>query len=157
VGEVERPLARARLEDRIGDHAAAIALLEGYLAKHPDSATALNLAGFLLADANLRLPDAERWLRHARELAPGDPAVLDSWGWLLLRKGEVRDAVRVLDRAARYAPRQAEVLLHLATAWAADHAPRTAETVLDRAGALHPPAVVLRRIDAVRATLPRAR
>ena len=157
VGEAERPLARARLEDRLGDHAAALALLEGYLVKNPDSTTALNLAGYLLADANQRLPDAERWLRHARELAPGDPAILDSWGWLLLRKGDVRNAVRVLDRASRYAPRQAEVLVHLATAWAADHAPRTAEAVLDRAGALHPPAVVLRRIDAVRATLSRGR
>lgn len=157
VPELVRPLARARLEDHLGDHAAALALLGPYLAKNPDSAAALNLAGYLLADANQRLPQAESWLRHARELTPGDPSVLDSWGWLLLRKGQVRDAVRVLDRAARYAPREVEILLHLAVAWAADRAPRTAAQVLARASALRPPAGVQRRIDAVRATLAQTR
>lgn len=153
VPELVRPLAAARVEDRLGDHAAALLQLELYLAKNPDSATALNLAGYLLADANQRLPQAEKWLRHARELAPGDPAILDSWGWLLLRQGHTREAVRVLDRAARYAPREAEVLVHLAAAWAADGAPRTAESVLDRAALLHPTAAVQRRIDALRAGL----
>ncbi len=150
-------LARARLADHLQDLDGALAILEPLLREHPESAIALNLAGYLLADANRRLADAQTWLRKARDLSPGDPAVLDSWGWLLLRQGNSRGAVRVLDQAARIAPNEPEILVHLAAAWIADGAPRTGAAVLDRARALRPSAAVQRRIDAVRATLPTPR
>jgi tetratricopeptide (TPR) repeat protein len=148
-------IARARLAERTGDTAAALALLDPLIQAKPDIVAALNLAGYLLADARQRLGDAERYLRHARELSPGDPAILDSWGWLLLRRGDTRAAVRVLDHAARFAPREPEILAHLAAAWAADGAPRTAADVLTRAAALAPPPAVQKRIAAIRFTLPR--
>lgn len=148
---------RARFLDHIGDSSGALAVLEPLIADNPDAATVLNLAGYILADTNKRLPDAEKWLSHARELSPGDPAILDSWGWLLVRQGKHRDAVRILDRAARFQPGEPEILVHLAAAWAADGAPRTAASILDRASALHPTSAVQKRIDALRATLPRPR
>ena len=123
----------------------------------PDFVGALNLAGYLLADRNQRLGDAERYLKRARELAPGDPAILDSWGWYLLRRDRRRDAIRALDLAARISPREPEILLHLATAWLADKAPKTALALLDRAVGLHPTPAVRRRIDALRSTLPASR
>lgn len=150
-------LARARLEDHVHQPAAALAILVPLLAKHPDSTTANNLAGYLLAEAGTRLAEAERYLARARALAPGDPAILDSWGWLLLKQGKPRAAVRALDHAARYAPNEPEILVHLAVAWAADHAPQTAAGVLDRALALKPSAAVIRRIEAARRALPAPR
>ncbi|HEU4727941.1 MAG TPA: hypothetical protein VFT22_08640 [Kofleriaceae bacterium] len=146
-------IALARLADRAGDAAGALALLEPLLAAKPDLIAACNLAGYLLADANQRLGDAERYLRHARELSPGDPAILDSWGWLLLRRGQARAAVRALDRASRFAPLEPEILVHLAAAWAADGAPRTAAATLDRAATLRPGPAVQKRIAALRQTL----
>ncbi|HEY4056889.1 MAG TPA: tetratricopeptide repeat protein [Kofleriaceae bacterium] len=146
-------LVRARYADHVSDTVGALALLDPFIVKHPDSLTALNLAGYLLADGNQRLPDAEKWLRHARDISPGDPAILDSWGWLLYRKGDHREAVRILDRAARFAPTEAEILYHLAAAWAADGAPRTALTVLDQAATLRPTAAVRKRIETLRSTL----
>jgi Flp pilus assembly protein TadD len=150
-------IVRARFLDHVGDTNGALALLEPLLVDHPDSTTVLNLAGYMLADANRRLPDAQKWLARARELAPGDPAILDSWGWLLVRQGKHREAVRILDRAARFSPREPEILFHLATAWVADGAPRTARTILDHASTLHPTPAVRKRIDALRATLPAPR
>jgi tetratricopeptide (TPR) repeat protein len=147
-------LARARLADRAGDGPGALAILEPLIRARPDLVAALNLAGYLLADAGKRLDDAEHYLRHARELAPGDPAILDSWGWLLLRRGDRRGAVTALDRAARFAPLEPEILVHLAAAWAADGSPRTAAGALDRAAALAPNRAVRRRIAAIRQTLP---
>ena len=147
--------ARARVADRAGDVAGALALVEALVRTKPDAAPALNLAGYLLADSGQRLADAERYLRRARELSPGDPAILDSWGWLLYKQGKSRDAVRALDRAARYAPREPEILVHLAAAWISDGAPRTAAGVLDAAAALHPRPQVQRLLDAQRARLPR--
>ena len=149
----ELQLARARLEDHLHDATAALAILEPFLRAHPHNVTALNLAGYMLADHKLRLDDAERYLHHARELAPGDPAILDSWGWLQFRRGRTRDAIRALDHATRFAPREPEILLHLATVWAADHDPKTALDLLTTATQLHPPKEVAGRIDALRATL----
>jgi tetratricopeptide (TPR) repeat protein len=147
--------ALARVEDRAGNPPGALVGLERLLAQKPDFVSALNLAGYLLADSNQRMPDAERYLRRARQLAPGDPAIMDSWGWLLYRKGAHRDAVRMLDHAARLAPREPEILLHLAAAWIADGAPKTAAATLARATALHPAPAVARKIEELRKTLPK--
>ena len=147
-------LARARLAERAGDAPGALAILEPLIRARPALVSALNLAGYLLADTGQRLADAERYLRQAREQSPGDPAILDSWGWLLLRRGQPRAAVRTLDRAARYAPLEPEILVHLAAAWAGDGAPRTAAETLDRAASLAPTRAIQRRIAALRQTLP---
>lgn len=153
--EPARAILLARIADHAGDRAAALRLIEPIARARPEQPSALNLAGYLLAERDERLADAEAYLRRARELAPGDPAVLDSWGWLLHRQGRHRAAVRALDRAARFAPREPEILVHLAAAWAADGAPRTAAAVLDRAAALRPTPAVRARIEAVRARLAR--
>ncbi len=150
---VEVTIARARVADRAGKGAAALALLEGVLAAHPDEPDAANLAGYMLTETGTRLDVAERYLRHARELSPGDPAILDSWGWLLLKRGRTRDAIRALAQATRLAPREPEILLHLAAAWAADGAPRTALTLLDAAASLRPTPAVQHRLEAQRASL----
>jgi Flp pilus assembly protein TadD len=111
----------ARIEEASNHRPRAIALLDALVRQYPDEVGALNLLGYLLADSHTRLPDAERLLRRARELAPGDPAVLDSWGWLLLAQGRRSDAVRVLEQAARLAPLEPEILAHRDAARRAAH------------------------------------
>lgn len=147
--------ARARVADRAGDTANAITICESLLAVKPDLGPALNLAGYLLADSGQRLDVARKYLERARELSPGDPAILDSYGWLLLKLKRTREAVRVLDKAARFAPLEAEIQVHLAAAWLADGAPRTAGSTLDRAVALKPSPAVQKKLDVIRASLPR--
>jgi tetratricopeptide (TPR) repeat protein len=146
-------LARARIAEALGDQTGALAVLEPALRGSPDHVGALNLAGYLLATRKERLPDAERYLARARDLQPGDPSVLDSWGFLLVQRGRSRDAVRALGHAARFSTREPEILFHLATAWAADGAPRMAAEVLDRASSLGPQPDLQGRIDALRNSL----
>jgi tetratricopeptide (TPR) repeat protein len=146
-------LLRARVAEALGDTAGALALLEPALVASPDHVGALNLAGYLLAARKERLGDAEKYLARARDLQPGDPSVLDSWGWLLLQRGRSREAVRALDHASRFAPLEPEILYHLAAAWSADGAPRRAAEILDRAGALRPGTDLQGRIDALRKQL----
>jgi predicted Zn-dependent protease len=134
-----------------------VAILDAVIRAHPDSGPALNEAGYLLADTNRRLDVAQRYLSRARIASPGEPAVLDSWGWYLVRVRRAREAIRVLDRAARFAPLEPEILYHLAAAWAADGSPRTARAVLDHASALSPTPSVAGRIDQLRQTLPPVR
>ena len=46
-----------------------------------------------------RLDEAEGFIRRALAKRPGDPAILDSYGWVLFRKGKVQDAVTPLKKA----------------------------------------------------------
>lgn len=149
----QAPYYRARIADKLGDQAQVIAILDAAVRTNPDHVGSLNLLGYTLAQTKQRLDDAEKFLTHARDLQPGDPSILDSWGYLLLQRGRSRQAVRALDRAARFSPREPEILVHLAEAWAADGAPRRAGEVLDAAAALKPPPELLKRIDALRAGL----
>ncbi len=151
--EPDRTLAEARILEREGHPEAAVGKLEPVIRAHPDSAAALNLAGYLLADTGTRLDDAERYLSRARDLQPGDPAILDSWGWLLVARGRTADAVKALDLASRLAPLEPEILLHLATAYARDRIPTKALELIVRAEALHPAPEVKRKLDALRVKL----
>ncbi|MGM0613954.1 MAG: tetratricopeptide repeat protein [Pseudomonadota bacterium] len=89
--------------------------LKRLLANEPDNANALNALGYTLADENLdgRLDEAQRLIERAYELAPDDPAVLDSMGWVYYRQGEPQRALDWLERAFAAMPEQ-EIAAHLA-------------------------------------------
>jgi Flp pilus assembly protein TadD len=94
------------------DAPGAITVLDPLVRARPDDVAVLNLTGYALVEARTRLPDAERYLRHARELAPGDPAILDSWGWLLLAEGKPAEALAALEHAVRFAPLETDIVSH---------------------------------------------
>ncbi len=109
-------LARARLDDALGDRKAAIARLEALIRAHPDDTAALNFAGYVMVNIGERLDVAARYLQTARELQPGDPAIIDSWGWLLVRRGDRKGSLAALELASRLAPLDQDIALHLRTA-----------------------------------------
>ena len=65
----------------------------------PDNAAALNALGYTLANRTDRLDEAEAFIKKAIDLKPDDAAIIDSYGWVLFLKGEVEDAVVILERA----------------------------------------------------------
>ncbi len=69
------------------------------LANNPDDAAALNALGFTLADQTDRLQEAYKLIRKAFELNPGDPAIIDSYGWVNYRLGNHDEALRLLRKA----------------------------------------------------------
>ncbi len=106
-------LRLADLEVRYGDAEAGVALLEELLAEDPGDPIRLNALGFTLADIDLRLGEANVWLRRAYRLAAEDGFVIDSLGWLLHRQGRHAEALRLLQRAARATVNDPEILRHL--------------------------------------------
>ena len=62
------------------------------LAQNPDSAAALNYLGYMLADRNVRLPEALQLITKAVEREPGNGAYLDSLGWVYYRLGRYGEA-----------------------------------------------------------------
>ena len=130
---------------RDGELDAAIADLEALVAADPDDPIRLNAFGFTLADANLRLEEAEVWLRRAHRLAPDEGFIVDSLGWLLFRKGELGPAQELLQVANRSSPGDPEILRHLGDTYAAAGRREAAQAAF-RAALDTPTTPVIRRL-----------
>jgi len=82
------------------------------IALKPDSAQGYNALGYSFADRNMRLDEAEKLLDKAMSLAPDDPFILDSKGWLLFRQGNSAAALAALQKAYSQKP-DAEIAAHI--------------------------------------------
>jgi predicted Zn-dependent protease len=78
----------------------------------PDDPQAYNALGYSLADRNLRLSEAKELLQKAVKLAPKDPFIADSLGWVEFRLGNLTEAQRILEAAYTSKP-DAEIAAHL--------------------------------------------
>ena len=93
-----------------------IDVLESNLRKliemRPDHAHALNALGYTLADRTDRLQEAHQLIDQALKLAPDDPFIQDSMGWVLYRLGRVDEGRVYLERAFKTRP-DPEIAAHL--------------------------------------------
>ncbi|MGB7502907.1 MAG: tetratricopeptide repeat protein, partial [Azonexus sp.] len=72
----------------------------GHLLKlKPDHAHALNAFGYSLTERNIRLAEAHKLITQALALAPQDPFIMDSMGWVLFRQGKLPEALKTLETA----------------------------------------------------------
>jgi tetratricopeptide (TPR) repeat protein len=102
----------AMLAEKMGNHAEMERLLRDLIARKPDYHHALNALGYSLAERNTRLNEAKSLIVRALQMAPGDPFITDSLGWVEYRLGNLAEAVRLLREA--YAKRaDFEIALHL--------------------------------------------
>lgn len=88
------------------------ASLRRVIAQAPDNHHAYNALGYAFAEHNIRLPEAHALLEKALALAPADPFIMDSMGWVEFRMGNLEQAEQLLRRAhaLRSDP---EIALHL--------------------------------------------
>lgn len=86
--------------------------LRRLIALKPDNAQAYNALGYTLADRTNRLTEAREYIEKALALAPDDPFILDSMGWVLYRLGNYGEGVDYLQRAYRQRP-DPEIAAHL--------------------------------------------
>jgi len=78
----------------------------------PDNQHAYNALGYSLAERNERLTEAYSLIDKAMKMAPGDPFIMDSMGWVQYRMGNLSEAEAMLRRA--YALRSdPEIAVHL--------------------------------------------
>ena len=78
----------------------------------PDNAHAYNALGYTLADQTDRYQEALNLITRALELAPNDPFILDSMGWVQYRLGNF-DAAQEYLRKALALRDDAEIAAHL--------------------------------------------
>ena len=78
----------------------------------PASQHAYNALGYSFADRNIHLDEAASLIEKALELAPEDPFILDSLGWVKFRMAKYEEAEQILRRAYQLRP-DAEIAIHL--------------------------------------------
>jgi tetratricopeptide (TPR) repeat protein len=78
----------------------------------PDYAHAYNALGYTLADKTDRLAEAKDLIETAYKLAPDDPFILDSLGWVYFRLGDMPTALKHLQEAYGQRP-DPEIAAHL--------------------------------------------
>lgn len=86
--------------------------LRKLIAMQPTHAHAYNALGYTLADRNQRLPEALALIETAHKLAPEDPFILDSLGWVLHRLGRNEEGLAYLQRSFELRP-DGEIAAHL--------------------------------------------
>ncbi|HEX9171846.1 MAG TPA: tetratricopeptide repeat protein [Telluria sp.] len=86
--------------------------LREVMVQAPDNHHAYNALGYSLAERNVRLQEAYQLIDKALKMAPGDPFIMDSMGWVQYRMGNLNEAEAQLRKA--YALRNdPEIAVHL--------------------------------------------
>ena len=102
----------ALMAEKIGRLDVMEASLRSVMKLAPDNHHAYNALGYSLAERNVRLPEALALVDKAMKMAPDDPFIMDSMGWVQYRLGNLDQAEVHLRRA--YALRSdVDIAVHL--------------------------------------------
>jgi tetratricopeptide (TPR) repeat protein len=107
----------ASIHERIGEFAKARARYEQILSVDPRSTAALNNLAYLLCEKVGDLEAAYELAVRARKLAPQDPYLADTLGWIVFKRGDYNWAVSLLRESAQKLPGEPDVLSHLGLAY----------------------------------------
>jgi len=110
--DVDLLYEQAMVAEKINRLADMETLLRRVMELKPDHQHAYNALGYSLADRGQRLEEARALIVKALSLAPGDPFITDSLGWVEFRLGRNEEALRLLREAYRARP-DTEIAAHL--------------------------------------------
>lgn len=126
-------LRLAKLYEMTKNFRAARETYEKLIAQSADHAEALNNLALIDYEQFGQLNTAYDLAQRARELAPNDPHVADTLGWILFKKGEYRNALPLLKESAAAMPDVLEHQFHLGMTHYMLGQEEEARTVLQRA------------------------
>jgi tetratricopeptide (TPR) repeat protein len=90
---------RGAMYERMKNYEAAESSFRKVIEAEPDNANALNYLGYMLADRNVKLDEAQKLVARAVELDPTNGAYLDSLGWVYYRQNQLNQAEANLQKA----------------------------------------------------------
>lgn len=88
--------------EKLGKTTKAVETMEKIIQIDPEHADALNYVGYTLADNNTDLARAELLISKALEISPDSGFIIDSWAWLLFRKGDLEQAWIEIKKAVEH-------------------------------------------------------
>jgi Flp pilus assembly protein TadD len=108
------------------------------IAIQPNNAVALNNLAYDMAVREKKAAEALPLARKAQAIAPREPTILDTVGWIEYLLGNTAEAAKLLVQASKAAPANPEIRLHTAFALASQGARAAAQSELDQALKLAP-------------------
>jgi tetratricopeptide (TPR) repeat protein len=87
--------------------------MEAILKENPDHADALNFLGYTYAEKGIKLDDAEKMIKKALQLKPGNGYMLDSLGWVYFKQKRFDEALKSLKEAASALPNDGAITEHM--------------------------------------------
>lgn len=99
------------------------------LAEQPDNVLALNNLAFLYSQKND--PQALELAKKAYEMAPESAAVLDTYGYILIKQGQPKEGLPILEKATSLVPKANDIQYHLAEAYVANDNKQKALEILE--------------------------
>ncbi|PCI36015.1 MAG: hypothetical protein COB53_10385 [Elusimicrobia bacterium] len=99
--------------EKLGDIAKVELHFKKLIERHQNDASALNYLGYSLADRDLKLDEAEKYVRRAVELQPEKGAYIDSLAWVLFKRGKTKQSLEMLEKAIVMLPNDETVWEHL--------------------------------------------
>ena len=102
----------AMLAEKLGRMDVVESNLRRVIHLRPENAHAYNALGYSFADRGIRLDEAYKLIAKATELAPEDPFIMDSMGWVLFKQGDFQGALVFLQKAY-VIKKDAEIAAHL--------------------------------------------
>ncbi len=111
-GNIELLYSRSMVHEKLGNLAATEKDLRAIIEHDTNNASALNALGYTLANRTERYDEALDLIQRALTIKPNDPAIRDSLGWVLYKRGDYDEALGHL-RAAMNTMPDPEVAAHL--------------------------------------------
>ncbi|MFO7821037.1 MAG: tetratricopeptide repeat protein [Lentisphaeria bacterium] len=99
--KVDYYLYRATLYEETGNIDKAVATARKALDQAPDNPVVTNFLGYVMADHNRNLKEAEMLIKQALEKDPNSGAYLDSLAWVYYRQGRFKEALAEINKALR--------------------------------------------------------
>jgi Flp pilus assembly protein TadD len=103
--------------DRVADWPSAKAELEKLLTVDPNNAQALNYLGYSLLERGSEREKATEMVKRAYALEPTSSAITDSLGWAYFLQGDAKQALPLLEKAAKDAGSDVAINEHLGDAY----------------------------------------
>ncbi len=108
----------------------AIKQYTSIIEKEPKNVIALNNLSWIYISQNDYTKACEYSLK-AYEIAGEQPAIADTHGYCLLKSGEIKESMPLLETAHQAVTNNAEIALHYAESLIKNHKPKQAKTILD--------------------------
>jgi len=102
--------------EKLNDSAKARDAYEKLLVVSPNAVPALNNLAYIYSEKLNNLARATELARKAHDLAPAEPSVADTLGWILYRQGSYQEAAELLQQSAVKRADSGEVQFHLGMA-----------------------------------------
>jgi len=138
-------LGRAELLLRMDRVQESIDAYRGAVNRWPESSISLNALGYTLADRTDEFREAEKLIRKALRYDPDSPAIIDSLGWVLYKRGHNEKALEQLEKAYSQFP-DPEVAAHVVVVLVAMERDDEALELLAEAEARNPDSELLRDV-----------